>query len=68
MNTEIAQLGDDGMFATLVYCIYDLESRTLVFTNAGHCVPLLRRFSPPLGGLGVVYWNSVTLGQHEPKA
>ena len=43
VNTEIAQLGDDGMFATLVYCIYDLETRALTFTNAGHCVPLLRR-------------------------
>ncbi len=43
VNEEVVKLGDDGMFATLVYCIYDLESRTLVFTNAGHCVPLLRR-------------------------
>ena len=43
VNQEIVQLGDDGMFATLVYCIYDLENRSLVFTNAGHCVPLLRR-------------------------
>ena len=61
VNQEIAALGDDGMFATLVYCIYDLESRSLVFTNAGHCVPLLRRgnrvfplhaeraHTPPLG-------------------
>jgi serine phosphatase RsbU (regulator of sigma subunit) len=61
VNQEIASLGDDGMFATLVYCIYDLESRSLVFTNAGHCVPLLRRgdrvfplqaeraHTPPLG-------------------
>jgi len=61
VNQEIANLGDDGMFATLVYCIYDLESRSLVFTNAGHCVPLLRRgdrvfplqaeraHTPPLG-------------------
>jgi len=61
VNQEISQLGDDGMFATLVYCIYDLESRSLVFTNAGHCVPLLRRgdrvfplqaeraHTPPLG-------------------
>jgi serine phosphatase RsbU (regulator of sigma subunit)/pSer/pThr/pTyr-binding forkhead associated (FHA) protein len=61
VNQEIHQLGDDGMFATLVYCIYDLESRSLVFTNAGHCVPLLRRgdrvfplqaeraHTPPLG-------------------
>ena len=57
----MAQLGDDGMFATLVYCIYDLDNRSLVFTNAGHCVPLLRRgdrvfplqaeraHTPPLG-------------------
>jgi len=43
VNQEIATLGDDGMFATLVYCIYDLESRCLTFTNAGHCTPLLRR-------------------------
>lgn len=61
VNQEIVGLGDDGMFATLVYCIYDLESRSLVFTNAGHCVPLLRRgdrvfplqaeraHTPPLG-------------------
>jgi len=61
VNQEIVPLGDDGMFATLVYCIYDLETRTLVFTNAGHCVPLLRRgdrvfplqaeraHTPPLG-------------------
>lgn len=43
VNTEMVTIGDDGMFATLVYCLYDLETRTLVFTNAGHCVPLLRR-------------------------
>jgi sigma-B regulation protein RsbU (phosphoserine phosphatase) len=61
VNQEISNLGDDGMFATLVYLIYDLESRSLVFTNAGHCVPLLRRgdrvfplqaeraHTPPLG-------------------
>lgn len=61
VNQEISALGDDGMFATLVYCIYDLEHRSLVFTNAGHCVPLLRRgdrvfplqaeraHTPPLG-------------------
>lgn len=61
VNQEIAGLGDDGMFATLVYCLYDLEARSLVFTNAGHCVPLIRRgdrvfplqadraHTPPLG-------------------
>jgi serine phosphatase RsbU (regulator of sigma subunit)/pSer/pThr/pTyr-binding forkhead associated (FHA) protein len=61
VNRAIAELGDDGMFATLAYCIYDLEQRALVFTNAGHCTPLLRRrgqvfplhadraHAPPLG-------------------
>ncbi|MEZ4404228.1 MAG: SpoIIE family protein phosphatase [Kofleriaceae bacterium] len=43
VNDEMVKMGDDGMFATLVYAIYELETRTLVFTNAGHCVPLLRR-------------------------
>ncbi len=43
VNDSMLQLGDDGMFATLAYMIYDLETRTLVFTNAGHMVPLLRR-------------------------
>lgn len=43
VNEEMVKLGDDGMFATLVYAVYDLESRTLVFTNAGHVSPLLRR-------------------------
>ncbi|MCG8425550.1 MAG: SpoIIE family protein phosphatase [Proteobacteria bacterium] len=43
VNEEMVKLGDDGMFATLVYAVYELASRTLVFTNAGHCVPLLRR-------------------------
>jgi serine phosphatase RsbU (regulator of sigma subunit)/pSer/pThr/pTyr-binding forkhead associated (FHA) protein len=61
VNQEIAALGDDGMFATLVYCIYDLEQGSLVFTNAGHCTPLVARgdrvfplqaeraHTPPLG-------------------
>ncbi len=43
VNQEMVSLGDDGMFATLVYCMYDLEQRTITFTNAGHCLPLLRR-------------------------
>ncbi len=43
VNEAMLQLGDDGMFATLAYMIYDLETRTLVFTNAGHMTPLLRR-------------------------
>jgi serine phosphatase RsbU (regulator of sigma subunit) len=43
VNEEMVKLGDDGMFATLVYAVYELTTRSLVFTNAGHCVPLLRR-------------------------
>ena len=43
VNEAMLQMGDDGMFATLAYLIYDLETRTLVFTNAGHMTPLLRR-------------------------
>ena len=43
VNQSMLQLGDDGMFATLAYMIYDLESRSLTFTNAGHMRPLLRR-------------------------
>jgi sigma-B regulation protein RsbU (phosphoserine phosphatase) len=61
VNQDMSALGEDGMFATLVYCIYDLEHHGLVFTNAGHCVPLVRRgdrvfpleadraHTPPLG-------------------
>jgi phosphoserine phosphatase RsbU/P len=43
VNAEMLELGDDGMFATLFYAVYDLETRNLVFTNAGHVIPLLRR-------------------------
>jgi sigma-B regulation protein RsbU (phosphoserine phosphatase) len=61
VNQDMSALGDDGMFATLVYCIFDIQNGGLVFTNAGHCVPLVRRGSrvfpleadrahtPPLG-------------------
>jgi serine phosphatase RsbU (regulator of sigma subunit) len=43
VNEEMLAMGEDGMFATLVYAIYDLEERSLAFTNAGHVMPLLRR-------------------------
>ena len=43
VNREMVKLGDDGMFATLVYAVYHLETRILAYTNAGHCTPLLRR-------------------------
>lgn len=43
VNEEMVKLGDDGMFATLVYAVYDLEHRILAYTNAGHCRPLLKR-------------------------
>ena len=43
VNEQMLALGEDGMFVTLFYGIYDLQERTLVFTNAGHVMPLLRR-------------------------
>ena len=43
VNQEMVKLGDDGMFATLLYAVYQLDTRLLAFTNAGHCMPLLRR-------------------------
>src|SRR5262249_5131191 len=43
VNDAMSSLGDDGMFATLIYAVYDFETRTLVFSNAGHMSPLLRR-------------------------
>lgn len=43
VNKEMFALGEDGMFATLLYGTYDLTTRTMVFTNAGHCLPLLKR-------------------------
>lgn len=61
VNHQLVELGDDGMFATLVYLVYDLQTRTLTFSNAGHVTPLLRRdgrvlplhaeraHAPPLG-------------------
>lgn len=43
VNHEMMRLGDDGMFATLIYAVYNLQKRSLLFTNAGHMVPLLKR-------------------------
>ena len=43
VNEAVSSLGDDGMFATVIYAVYDFEHRTLLFSNAGHLSPLLRR-------------------------
>jgi serine phosphatase RsbU (regulator of sigma subunit) len=43
VNEALASLGDEGMFATIVYAVYDFDTRMLVFSNAGHLSPLLRR-------------------------
>lgn len=44
VNEALVELGGpDGMFATLVYAIYDFKRRALLFSNAGHMPPLLRR-------------------------
>jgi serine phosphatase RsbU (regulator of sigma subunit) len=76
VNQEMFALGDDGMFATLVYCVFDLETRSLIFTNAGHCVPLLRRndrvipiqaeraHAPPLGVTPVIEAGEVRVQLH----
>jgi sigma-B regulation protein RsbU (phosphoserine phosphatase) len=64
VNEALSGLGDDGMFATLIYAIYDFDRRSLLFSNAGHIPPLLRRDGrvsmvhaeaatvPPLGVIG----------------
>jgi serine phosphatase RsbU (regulator of sigma subunit)/nucleoside phosphorylase len=63
VNQALAGLDDEGMFVTLVYCVYDVDDHSMVFTNAGHSIPLLRRgdrvfplhseraHTPPLGVL-----------------
>lgn len=43
VNNEMARLGDDGMFATLFYGLFDRATRTLTFINAGHCQPCIVR-------------------------
>lgn len=43
VNRGLASMGEDGMFATLIYAVYDLSRKVLLFANAGHTTPLLRR-------------------------
>lgn len=66
LNDEIAETASRGMFVTMVAGIFDPVSGEVLFANAGHQPPLLRRragdyleledSSPPLGVLpGVEY-------------
>jgi serine phosphatase RsbU (regulator of sigma subunit) len=76
VNEEMVTLGDDGMFATLAYVIYDLETRLLTFVNAGHLPPLLRRDGrviplhserahvPPIGIVGEMQVGQAKLQLH----
>jgi serine phosphatase RsbU (regulator of sigma subunit) len=34
-----------GKFVTFFYCVIDTTARTLAYSNAGHCFPLLHRSS-----------------------
>lgn len=43
VNEIIIKDAEPGMYATLFYGIYDLETRILTYTNAGHNYPLLYR-------------------------
>ena len=59
LNDEIAETASRGMFVTMVAGVFDPASGEVVFANAGHQPPLLRRragnyleleeSSPPLG-------------------
>jgi serine phosphatase RsbU (regulator of sigma subunit) len=40
-----------GKFVTFLYCIVDTRARTLTYSNAGHCFPLLARASGPVEAL-----------------
>ena len=66
LNDEIAETASRGMFVTMVAGIFDPASGEIIFANAGHQPPLLRRrtgeyleleeSSPPLGVLsGIEY-------------
>ena len=64
INDEVVETSSHGMFVTMIAGLYDPESQDIVFANAGHLPPLLRkpdgefqRFeaeAPPLGVLAGV--------------
>jgi sigma-B regulation protein RsbU (phosphoserine phosphatase) len=64
INDEVVETSSHGMFVTMIAGLYDPETQHIVFANAGHLPPLLRkpdgefqRFeaeAPPLGILAGV--------------
>ena len=43
VNRHMTKMVPDGTFATAIYAVYDLRTRTLRFANAGHPSPRCRR-------------------------
>ena len=43
LNRSILRNATCGKFVTLFYCVLDARSRTIAYTNAGHCAPVLVR-------------------------
>lgn len=41
VNRHLLEMGDSGMFVTLVYGVLDLRSRRFVYVRAGHEAPIL---------------------------
>jgi len=68
LNDEIAETASRGMFVTMVAGIFDPVSDEVIFANAGHQPPLLRRrtgdyleleeSSPPLGVLSGIEYST----------
>ena len=48
-----------GKFVTFFYCVIDTITRTLTYSNAGHCFPLLHRST---GNTGVLGDGGIVLG------
>jgi sigma-B regulation protein RsbU (phosphoserine phosphatase) len=43
MNRAVIEFGQDDMFVTLLYAVLDAHGRRLLFANAGHMPPVVRR-------------------------
>ncbi len=43
VNDMLIDHSDIGMFVTIFYAIYDAQSESISYANAGHCAPLLIR-------------------------
>jgi phosphoserine phosphatase RsbU/P len=43
VNRSVARNTTPGKFVTFFYCVVDVNSKKLTYTNAGHCAPILLR-------------------------